>query len=242
MFIINTNKTKSQYTVSGQIFKVDLESLDDCEVVELLFSLVLPNREYKKQAKKCIEHFGNLRGVIEASPKELQQSEVAPAGIACIRLISEIPVRVLKQRIAGKPIYQSSQDVFNYLYYSMRGLKNEVLKVIYLNGRNQIIEVLDLFEGMIDNAPVSPRQIVESAVRHRAVSMIFAHNHPSGDPTPSRSDKQITRDLVFLGSILQIKVLDHIIIGDNSHFSFCNEGLIEKYEDSFLMLRMKAAL
>jgi len=239
MFIINTNKTKSQYTVSGQIFKVDLESLDDCEVVELLFSLVLPNREYKKQAKKCIEHFGNLRGIIEASPKELQQSEVAPAGIACIRLISEIPVRVLKQRITGKPIYQSSQDVFDYLYYSMRGLKNEVFKVIYLNGRNRIIETLDLFKGTVNNIVISPREIVESAVRYRTVSMIFVHNHPSGDPTPSRNDKQITRDLVFVGSILQIKVLDHIIIGDNSHFSFHGEGLIEKYEDSFLTLRMR---
>lgn len=118
----------------------------------------------------------------------------------------------------------------------------EVFKVLYLNSRNQIIEALDLFEGTIDNAPVSPRQIVESAVRHRTVSMIFAHNHPSGDPTPSRNDKQLTRDLVFLGSVLQIKLLDHIIIGDNSHFSFRNEGLIEKYEDSFLMLRMKEAL
>ena len=70
--------------------------------------------------------------------------------------------------------------------------------------------------------------------------MIFAHNHPSGDHTPSRSDRQLTRDLVFIGSVLQIKVLDHIIIGDNSHFSFADEGLIEKYEDSFLTLRIKA--
>ena len=70
--------------------------------------------------------------------------------------------------------------------------------------------------------------------------MIFAHNHPSGDPTPSKSDKQLTRDLVFAGSVLQIKVLDHIIIGDDSHFSFAREGLIEKYEDSFLTLRIKA--
>ena len=104
---------------------------------------------------------------------------------------------------------------------------------------DQIIETLDLFKGTVNNIVISPREIVESAVRYRTVSMIFAHNHPSGDPTPSRNDKQITRDLVFVGSILQIKVLDHIIIGDNSHFSFHGEGLIEKYEDSFLTLRMR---
>ncbi len=89
---------------------------------------------------------------------------------------------------------------------------------------------------------MSPREIVESAIRYSAVSMIFVHNHPSGDPTPSKNDKQLTRDLVFIASLLQIKALDHIIIGDNIHFSFRGEGLIEKYEDSFLSLRMKTGI
>jgi len=236
--------TQTKYRATTQLvdrfFKLGLESLEDYEIVELLFSLALSFREYKKQAKKCIEQFGSLRGIIEASCEELEQSGITPRGILCIKLISEIPVRVLKQRIVGRPIYRSTQEFFDYLYYSMRGLKNEVFKVIYLNSRNQIIETLDLFKGTLNSIPISPREIVESAVRYRAVSMIFAHNHPSGDPTPSKSDKQLTRDLVFIGGVLQIKVLDHIIIGDNGHFSFHGEGLIEKYEDTFLTLRMKA--
>lgn len=235
-------RSKSTNELADRFLRLGLKSLEDYEIVELLFDLVLPTREAKKQARRCIEELGNLRRIVEASPEELTEYGIPFSGILCIKLMSEIPVRVLKQKICGSHVYGSSREVFQYLCYAMRKLKVEVFKVLYLNSRNQIIEALDLFEGMIDNAPVSPRQIVESAVRHRAVSMIFAHNHPSGDPTPSRSDKQITRDLVFLGSILQIKVLDHIIIGDNSHFSFRNEGLIEKYEDSFLMLRMKAAL
>ena len=235
-----THKAATQLV--DRFFKSGLESLEDYEIVELLFSLALPYREYKKQAKKCIRQFGSLREIIEASPEELNQGGITPRGILFIRLISEIPVRVLKQKIIGRPVYQSSQEVFDYLYYSMRGLKNEVFKIIYLNSGNQIIEILDLSKGTLDNIPVSPRQIIESAIRYRAVSMIFVHNHPSGDPTPSKNDKQLTRDLVFIGSVLQIKVLDHIIIGNNSHFSFHGEGLIEKYEDNFLTLRMKTGI
>lgn len=171
---------------------------------------------------------------------ELRESGIAHETALLIRLVSEIPVRILRQKLADKPVYQSSQAVFDYLYYSMRGLRNEIFKALHLNKRNQILDTIDLFEGTVDNIPIIPRQIVESAIRCRATSVIYAHNHPSGDPTPSKNDKQLTRDLVFIGSVIQIRVLDHIIIGDNTHFSFAGEGLIEKYEDSFLTLRMKA--
>ena len=149
-------------------------------------------------------------------------------------------IECMKQKVADKPVYHSSQAVFDYLCYSMRGLKNEVFKVIHLNRRSQIIQIVDLFEGTVDNISVYHREIVEGAIKCRAASMIYAHNHPSGDPIPSRSDKRLTRDLVFIGSILQIRILDHIIVGDNSHFSFADEGLIQRYEDSFLTLRIKA--
>jgi len=223
-----------------KLSKSRLDSLEDYEIIELLLNLASYHRSHNKLAKQCIRQFGSLRQVIEATPEELQQAGITPLGILCIRLMHEIPVRVLKQRILDKPVYQSAEAIYEYLCYSMRGLKNEVLKVIYLNSRNHIIESLDLFEGVVNNILVSPRKIIESAISRRAVSMIFAHNHPSGDPAPSKSDKRLTRDLVFIGSATQIKVLDHIIIGDNCYFSFAGEKLIEKYEDSFLNLMMKA--
>ena len=258
--VVHTNKVEMENRVCSQqptairarqrvatklmdrFIKLGVDSLEDYEIIELLFSLVLPNREYKKQARKCVRKFGSLREIVDASPEELQQVGITPSAICCIRLASEIPVKVLKQKITGRPVYQSSQEVFDYLYYSMRGLKNEVFKVIHLNSQNQINEILDLVKGTPSNIYVSPREIVESAIRYSAVSMIFVHNHPSGDPTPSKNDKQLTRDLVFIAGLLQIKVLDHIIIGDNIHFSFHGEGLIEKYEDSFLSLRMKTGI
>ena len=124
----------------------------------------------------------------------------------------------------------------------MRDLKKEVFKVIYLNSQNQIIDIADLFEGTIESTPVHPREIIEAAIKHNAVFLIFVHNHPSGDPEPSKSDKQLTRDLVFIGNVTQIKALDHIIIGENRYFSFADAGLIKKYEDDFLNIRIRRML
>ena len=119
----------------------------------------------------------------------------------------------------------------------MRDLKKEVFKVIYLNSQNQIIDTADLFEGTVNSSSISPREVMESAIKHNAASLIFVHNHPSGNPEPSPNDKQVTRDLVYAGSIMQIKVLDHIIIGNNKYYSFAAEGLIEEYELDFINLR-----
>jgi DNA repair protein RadC len=219
--------------------KFGLEALRDCEVIELLLGLCLPPRESKKLAKECIKRCHNLRGVLTSSNDDLQKAGLTPENIVCIKFIQEMPEKFLKEKIINKPIYKSSREVFDYLYYSMRDLNKEVFKAIYLDNRGQIIDIKDLFEGTLESIPIRPREIVEAALKDNATAMIFVHNHTSGDPTPSKSDGQMTRDLVFVGFIVQIKVLDHIIIGDNKYFSFADEGLITKYEDSFLNLRIR---
>jgi DNA repair protein RadC len=176
---------------------------------------------------------------VSASVEELQQAGISLLCMFYIKLLHELPIEILKQKIIEKSIYKSSKEVFDYLYYSMRDLKKEIFKVIYLNRRSQIIDTVDLFEGTLDDIPIRPREIIESAIKYYAAALIFVHNHPSGDPAPSRSDKQLTRDLVFVGYILQIKVSDHIIIGENRYFSFADEGLIEKYEDNFQNMRIR---
>src|SRR4030042_1064820 len=138
-----------------------------------------------------------------------------------------------------KPFYRSSQEVFDYLYHAMRGLKKEVFKVLYLTSQNQIIDTVDLSEGTVNSSSVSPREVIEGARKNNAAPLIFVHNHPSGVTDPSANDKSLTRELVYAGRIVQIKVLDHIIIGDNRYYSFAGEGLIEEYETDFMnqMLR-----
>ena len=233
-------KGENMTSLQERFIRSGFGSLTDQETIELLLSLVLPSREGKKKAKECIESFNNLRGFLSASRQELEQVGIAPPCMLYIKLLHELPAEVLRQKIVEQPSYKSSKEVFEYLNYSMRDLKNEVFKAIYLNNRNQILDIADLFEGTLDSIPIRPRDIVESAINHRATATIFVHNHPAGDPTPSKQDKQLTRDLVFVGSILQIKVLDHIIIGNSHYFSFADQGLIEKYEDSFLSMKIRS--
>jgi len=233
-------RRRSLTPLQERFIKSGFEGFGDEERIELLLSLVLPQRQCGQKAKECIEHFGNLRRFVSASPEELRQVGLSPSCIFYLKLLHEIPLAVLKEKITQKPVYKSSKEIFDYLYYSMRDLKKEIFKVIYLNNRSQIIDTIDLFEGTLEDIPIRPREIVESAIKCNAAALIFVHNHPSGDPTPSKSDKQLTRDLVFMGYILQIKVLDHIIIGEDRYFSFADEGLIEKYEDSFLNLRIRS--
>jgi len=210
----------------------------DYEIVELLLALGTARKDCKPQAKEAIERFKTLRGVLEASPEELQEIKgITPYNTFVIKLVQELAREFLKEQILNKPYCKSSQEVFDYLYHSMRDLKKETFKVMFLNAQNQVIELENLFEGTLNASAIYPREIIEKSIRHNAAALIFAHNHPSGNPEPSDNDKQITQELVFAANIMQMKVLDHIIIGDNRYFSFADEGLIEEYNLNFLSLR-----
>ena len=223
-----------------KFLKSGLAGFHDYEIVELLLTLGSPRRDCKQLAKEAIKQFKTLRGVLAASPGELQQIDgIGPHSTFGIKLVQEVAREFLKEKILDKPFYKSPQEVFDYLYHSMRDLKKEVLKVIYLNSQNQIIDTADLFEGTVNGSSVSPREIIEGAIKYNAVSLIFVHNHPSGSPEPSTSDKELTRELVYAGKIMHIKVLDHLIIGDNRYFSFADDGLIEEYELDFLNMKLR---
>ena len=223
-----------------KFIKQGLAGFHDYEIIELLLTLGSPRKDCKQQAKEAIRKFKTLRGVLEAPPEELL--EIHGIGLHSafgIKLVQEVSREFLRAKIIDKPIYKSSQEIFDYLYYSMRDLKKEVFKVIYLNSQNQIIETADLFEGTLNSSSISPRDVMESAIKYNAASLIFVHNHPSGNPEPSTSDKEVTKDMVYAGSIMRIRVLDHIIIGNNRYYSFAGEGLIEEYELDFLNLKIR---
>jgi len=223
-----------------KFIKSGLAGFHDYEIVELLLSLGTPRKDCKPLAKEAIKRFKTLRGILEAPPQELQQIDgIGPHSAFGIKLVQEVAREFLKKKILEKPFYKSSQEVFDYLYHSMRDLKKEVFKIIYLNSQNQIIDTADLSEGTVNSSSISPREVIEGAIKYNAVSLIFVHNHPSGNPEPSANDKELTRELVYAGKIMRIKVLDHIIIGDNRYFSFAGDGLIEEYELDFLNLKLR---
>lgn len=234
------NKEEHRERLRQKFLKSGIKGFHDYEIVELLLTLGTPRKDCKPQAKEAIKRFKTLRGVLQAPPEELQKIHgIGPANIFGIKLIQEVPQEFFKKKVMDKSFCKSSKEVFDYLYFSMRDLSKERFKVMFLNIQNQVIEVEDLFEGTLNASAVYPREIIEKALKHNAAALIFAHNHPSGSPEPSDNDKQVTQALVSAANTIQIKVLDHIIIGDNRHFSFADEGLIEEYNLDFLSLKSK---
>ena len=227
--------------VRDRFRKGGLSALADYEIVELLLTLGTPRRDCKPAAKEAIKRFKTLRGVLEASPEELQDVEgIGSNNSIAIRLISDVAKELLKEKTRGELFECASpQQVHDYLKASMGGLKKEVFKVIYLDNQNRVIEDADLFKGTVNASAVWVREVIEQAVKCHAAAMVFVHNHPSGSITPSQQDRNITRDLVFAASAVNIQALDHIIIGDNKYYSLASEGLLDKYVAEFQALRVR---
>jgi DNA repair protein RadC len=218
-----------------KFIKGGLDGFLDYEIIELLLTIGTPRRDCKEQAKSALREFKSLGGVLEASPLDLQKIQgIGPHNVFGLKFVHEVSRRFLRDRMMSRPYCRSSREVFDYLYHALRDLKRENFKVLFLDAKNQILEERTLFEGSVDSSAVYPREIIKEALRCEASSLIFVHNHPSGDPEPSPCDKEITRDLVFAAKVMQLKVLDHIIIGNNCFFSFSDQGLIEEYEFAFL--------
>ncbi len=218
-----------------KFLKGGLSGFLDAEIIELLLTLGTPRRDCKAPAREALKEFKTFQAVLEASPRELQRiGGIGPHNVFGLKLVQEVSRRFLRERMMSRPVCHSSREVFDYLYHALRELRKEQFKVIFLDTKNQIIEEKTLFEGTVDSSAVYPREVIRDALDCEASSLIFVHNHPSGDPEPSLCDREITRDLVFAAAVMQIKVLDHIVIGNNRYYSFADRGLIEEYNRSFV--------
>ena len=159
--------------------------------------------------------------------KELSEVKgLGPNNIFGLRLARDIARRYLAERIEGKDFLQSSQEVMDYLKVSLRDRSREVFMVIYLNGRNQIMSMEEVFEGTLTTSVVYPREVVKQALNHEAAALIFVHNHPSGNPQPSKDDLEITKKLKDAVSTIDVSIHDHIIIAGDETYSFADHGLI----------------
>jgi DNA repair protein RadC len=213
-----------------RFLKSGLDGFSDYEVVELLLTLVIPRRDTKPAAKEALRRFGTLRGVLEAPEAELATiPELGAASRFALKFIPAVARELLREKsLARAYSCHSPHDVYNYLCQAMRGLDKEVFKVLFLNSQNEIIAEEDLFSGTVDRSAVFPREVIKSALSKNAASLILVHNHPSGNPTPSQNDKDLTRDMAAAANLVQISVLDHVIIGSGEPFSFAAKGLLAK--------------
>ena len=212
----------------GKVREKGLDSLHDYEVIELLLTLGTPRQDCKGRGKELLGKFGNLKGVMEASPEKLQEIKgIGPNNIIGLKLFQEISERYLKYRIQEQPYeFRSPQAVHDYLFQSMQKERLEVFKVLYLSSANNILDTRELFRGTTDQAVIYPREVVRAALDSNATRLIFAHNHPSGNPRPSEHDIDITKRLKEACDAVDIEVLDHIIIGSSRYYSFREHGLL----------------
>jgi DNA repair protein RadC len=211
-----------------------IDGFHDYEVIELLLTLATPRKDCKDSAKAAMARFKTLQGVLEAAPAELCKVDgIGPKNIFAVRLIKAVADRYLKKKLIHKDAINDSKALFDYLYHNIGDKNREFFKVIFLNSKNEVIAVDTVSKGTLTASSVYPREVIRAALSHAAAALIFAHNHPSGDPQPSSEDVAVTRQLVFAGKIMGMVVHEHIIIGENRYFSFADQGYIEQMNREF---------
>ncbi|ROT95080.1 JAB domain-containing protein [Altererythrobacter sp. FM1] len=203
------------------------EALADYEVLEYLLFAANPRGDTKPVAKALIERFGSLPAVLNAEPAGLQTVKgVGETAAATLKAVAIATRRSARGQVQQRPVLSSWQALLDYLTIDMAHLTVERVRVLYLDTRNHLILDHHVGDGSIDEAAIHPREVVKKALEVGATALILVHNHPSGNPEPSRADIQITTRIADAGKLLGITVHDHVIIGRSGHVSFRAKGLI----------------
>lgn len=210
-----------------RFLKGGFDALAEHEAVELILSMSQSRRDVKELAKELLARFSSFAGILDAEPEELVAVEgLGPGSAAAIKLVKAASVKYLKEKSRGKCVISSPEALLDYCLSAMGGLKDEEFRVIFLNSKNEVLDDEVICRGTIDQTTVYPRKVIERAIHHGALSLIFVHNHPSGHPLPSRADRELTEILKKAAETIQVKIHDHLIIGKNEHYSFATEGLL----------------
>ena len=204
-----------------------LDGFLDYEIIELLLSLGTPRKDCKKPAKEAVAKFKGLTEVLDSTLEELQQiKDIGPSNAFGIKLFQAISERYTKEKIIPNTLLNSPQLVFEYLRERIGKEKKEHFTIICLDTRNNLI-IEEVSVGTLNASLVHPREVFKKAILNNSAHVIIAHNHPSGDPSPSEDDIITTRRIVESGKILGIAVTDHIIVTKNSFVSLSEKGFLK---------------
>jgi DNA repair protein RadC len=210
-----------------RLIKYGAESLSDAQLLAIILRTGNKTRSAVDLARALIAEFGDFRSMDSLSVSELCNIDgIGAAKASQIKAAFEIGRRMLSGGGGLNKNFRSSDDVVNYYIPLMKNMKKEVFKTILLNSKNKILRDVTVSEGSLTASVVHPREVFKDAIKESAAAVILVHNHPSGDPSPSQEDVEITQRLVKSGEIVGIRVLDHIIIGDGRHFSFLDKKMI----------------
>lgn len=202
-------------------------ALHDYELLETLLFAFIPRRDVKPIAKALLARFGSLSGVLAARPADL--TKVAGVGetvAAYIKAAAEIGTRAARETLKARTVISSWSALQDYVKRELQHEGREQFRVLFLDRKNQLIADEIMGHGTVDHAPVYPREIARRALELQASSLILVHNHPSGDPTPSRADIDMTREIMDALDALGISVHDHLIAARSGVLSFRAQGLI----------------
>lgn len=214
-------RLRARYRLNGE------EALQDYELLELLLTYALPRRDTKPLAKRLLERFGTLASIFEADPATLEGIDgIGPQAATLISLIRPLATRFLTAAPKPKTLLRSTGDAVAYFQAKLKGLPEEEVHVAFVSAKNAVTATECLQRGIVDQSVVYVRKVIERALAHKASGFILAHNHPSGDCTPSSQDREITQALKAAAATVGVRFLDHLIIGDDLPFSFKATGLL----------------
>lgn len=202
-------------------------ALLDHELLEMLLFIALPRRDTKPIARALLARFGGFAEALAAPPAALMEVEgMGEAGAAALKSVQAAALRMMKAQLAEKPLLNSWDRLLEYLTASLAREKVEQLRVLFLDTRNRLLADEAQARGTVNHTPVYPREVVKRALELQATALILVHNHPSGDPTPSRADIEMTREVKQAAAAIGIVLHDHLIVGHGRHTSFRREGLL----------------
>jgi DNA repair protein RadC len=203
------------------------DALADYELVEYLLMLAIPRRDTKPLAKALLHEFGGIGPLLTAAPDALMRVPgVGETVAAALKIAQASALRLLRDSVRDQPVLASWQALLDYLRAAMAHRQTEQVRVMHLNAKNILIRDEVMSEGSIDQAAVHVREVIRRAIDLGAAAIVLVHNHPTGDPAPSRADIQLTREIIDAGKRLNIAVHDHVIIGAHGHSSMRGMGLI----------------
>lgn len=208
------------------------DALDDYELLELVLFAVNPRKDVKPLAKELLRTFGGLWGAINAPPDKLRQCRAGDVSLAsdtavtAVLAVGAAALRAKRQALLERPLLASWAAVIEYCTAAMAHETSEQFRLLFLDRKNALIADEVQQRGTVDHTPVYPREVVKRALELGATALVLVHNHPSGDPTPSRADIEMTKEIVRAARALDIAVHDHLIIGRGRHASFKQLGLM----------------
>jgi len=203
-------------------------ALGDAELLALLLRTGLPGKNVLQLAQEVLERFGGLAGLLRASLDDLKAVKGlgGTAKRAQLAAVLELARRALAEQLQARAVFDSPDAVGQYLQLHLGGRPHEVFAVLFLDAQHRLIALEELFRGTLTQTSVYPREVVVRALHHHAAAVVLAHNHPSGDVTPSRADEMLTRTLQGALALVDVRVLDHVVVGAGGTLSMAQKGLL----------------